>query len=106
MDILTNIPVTPPVDFSKICILRRAENWKPEMVDFKALLDQLPPEEKWERDALIALMPKLNLGDVVVLIENHGADAAKTAAEILKKAKEVNEAMSRRQLRPPPPVPH
>jgi len=69
------------------------------MVNFKALLDQLPPEEKWERDALIALMPKLNLGDVVILIENHGADAAKTAAEILKKAKQVNEAMI------PPPMP-
>ena len=69
------------------------------------LMRPRPPDYQAERDALVALMPKLNLGDVVVLIENHSADAAKTAAEFLKKAKEVNEAMSRRQLRPPPPAP-
>ncbi len=99
LDILTSIPVTPPVDFSKICILRRAENWKSEMVDFKALLDQLPPEEKWERDALIASMPKLNPGDAVILIENQAAHADKTAAEFRKKAGEVSWAMR------PPPMP-
>ncbi len=105
VNMLSGSYVTGPVDFSKICILRRAENWKPEMFDLKAWLDQLPPREKWEREALLSSAPKLNPGDAVILIGNPAADAEKTAAEIRKKAGEVAFVMNirpRQQVVLPP----
>ncbi|HSP41297.1 MAG TPA: ankyrin repeat domain-containing protein, partial [Luteolibacter sp.] len=102
---LSRIPLDPRVDFSKICVLRRAENWKPEMVDLKAWLDHLPPREKWERDALVSSEPKLNPGDAVILIDNPAADAEKTAAEVRNKIVKINTAMIPRRARPPQPVP-
>ncbi len=81
------------VDYSRIGILRRAENFNPEMMDLKAWLEKLPPREKWNKDTLMASLPKLNPGDVVVLIGDQAPDAEKTAAEVVKKLKEVQEAM-------------
>jgi hypothetical protein len=93
VDFLSHGSVNNTVDFSKICILRRAENWKPEMLDFKAWLDQLSPREQWQRDALISSAPKLSPGDAVILIENQAADAEKTGEEVRRRAKEVYGAM-------------
>ncbi len=94
VELLSQSSINGPIDFSKVCILRRAENWKPEMFDLKAWIEQLPPREKWERDALLSSAPKLNPGDAVIVIDNPAADAEKTAAEIRKKAGEAATVMS------------
>lgn len=61
VDILLSNSIVPAVDYRKVCILRRTEKWKPEVVNFQAWLEQLPPIEEWEKEALIASTPKLNL---------------------------------------------
>jgi hypothetical protein len=101
VELLSGYSINGPFDFSKVCILRRAENWKPEMLDFKAWLDQLPPREQWQRDALLKSAPKLNPGDAVILIDNPAADAGRTAEGVRQKAREVSDVMMRRPRRPP-----
>jgi hypothetical protein len=79
------------VDFSRIAILRRAENLKPERVDIKAWLEKLPPQEKWEQNVIVASMPKADPGDLVVLFENQSPDAEQTTLEVIRKMEAIRE---------------
>ncbi len=105
--VLANSLITPPTDFHKILILRRAENWKPEIIDFKAWLDSLPPSDQWKKDTLQSSAPKHNPGDLVILVEDTTANSRESAIEIRKKLLQVDVMMNAtRQSRPrvvPPP---
>ena len=96
-DFLTN----SPIDFQNILILRRAEDWKPEIIDVKAWLDTLPPSEKWERDSILASTPKLNEGDIIVLSPDPGPSAEKTTREVRSKLQQIKLMSSQ----PPLPMP-
>lgn len=99
-------PVTPPMDFHKILILRRAENWKPEIVDVKAWLDVLPASDQWQQDSLKSTAPKLNPGDLIFLMEDPAKGTEKSATEIREKLRRIDEIMNgtrqRQRVEPPP----
>lgn len=94
------------IDFQKILVLRSAEKWKPEVIDVKAWLDALPPEETWQRDAeaLKASAPKLNSGDALVLLGYSGKESKRPTPEIRKKLQSVGAFSARPRIVPPPPT--
>ena len=86
------------VDFHRILLLRRTENWKSEVIDIKAWLDALPPEEEWQRETLEASLPKLALGDILVFLQEPDRDSIRSANETREKLRSVGAILSGARL--------
>lgn len=98
--------VDKDVDFYKILLLRRAEKWKPEVIDIKAWLEALPPKEEWTREILDPLkvaLPKLDPGDVLVFLEEPDSDSRRSANDTREKLQSVGDALRRFPRVVPPP---
>jgi hypothetical protein len=99
------------IDLSGVFMIRHVAGQDAEQVDLVAWLNTLPEPEKWDRDKIAAMDPKLKAGDIVIfptLPKTPEGDGKKLSKETLERLNEVIGLLNktpRPMVVPPPGVP-